>query len=121
MSRKTRLSGDAELIQDFGKYADIRSVVDTTTAVLADDGGLVIITKATGTTFTIPNDATVAWGEGSRITVIQGGAGAITMTAGGSVTINKLAAKTLATGAIWSRVTLSWVSANTWVANGDLA
>jgi hypothetical protein len=121
MSRKTRLSGDAELIQDFGKYADIRNAVDNTTAVLADDGGLVIITKGTGTTFTVPNDATVAWGEGSKITVIQGGAGAVTMTAGGGVTINKISTKTLATGAAWSRVVLSWVSANTWVASGDLA
>ena len=56
--------------------------------VLTDAGKTVTMTVATSNTFTVPLNATVAYPTGTRINILNLGAGACTVTATGGVTIN---------------------------------
>ncbi len=76
--------------------------------------------RATAQTLTLPTNAAVAIPIGAEITVIQSGAGALTLVAPAGGAINKLATKTLVVAAQWGVVKLRKVSANGWVASGDL-
>lgn len=76
--------------------------------------------RATAQTLTLPTNAAVAIPIGTEITVIQSGAGALTLVAPAGGAINKLATKTLVFAAQWGVVKLRKVSANGWVASGDL-
>jgi hypothetical protein len=58
------------------------------TGVLTDAGKTVTMTVATSNTFTVPLNATVAYPTGTRINILNLGAGACTVTATGGVTIN---------------------------------
>jgi hypothetical protein len=121
MTRATRWDGDKDRLAAWGNLPDVNPQTASYTAVLADAGSLIIITAAGANTFTIPPESSVAWPAGTVFQVVQGGAGACTMTPGAGVTINKLAAKTLATGAANSHVTIRKTGTNTWLASGDLA
>lgn len=100
--------------------AVIRAVTDSTTAIAADAEAIVEINKATGTTFTVPPNASVAFPVGTMITVAQVGAGAITLTQGAGVTIRVDATFTLVTAGQWSVVHLYKRATNEWVATGNL-
>ena len=56
--------------------------------VLTDAGKTVTMTVATSNTFTVPPNSSVAYVVGSRINILNLGAGACTPTAGAGVTIN---------------------------------
>jgi hypothetical protein len=56
--------------------------------VLTDAGKTVSMTVATSNTFTVPLNATVAYPTGTRINILNLGAGACTVTATGGVTIS---------------------------------
>ena len=56
--------------------------------VLTDAGKTVTMTVATSNTFTVPLNATVAYPTGTRINILNLGAGACTVTATGGVTIS---------------------------------
>ena len=56
--------------------------------VLADNGGAVSYSNAAATTSTIPPNASVAFAVGTKIVLINLGAGVVTVTAGAGVTIN---------------------------------
>lgn len=58
------------------------------TGVLTDAGKTVTMTNAGATTFTVPADASVAYPTGTRINILNLGAGACTPTAGAGVTIS---------------------------------
>ena len=58
------------------------------TGVLTDAGKTVTMTNAGATTFTVPANSSVAYVVGSRINILNLGAGACTPTAGAGVTIN---------------------------------
>jgi hypothetical protein len=58
------------------------------TGVLTDAGKTVTMTNAGATTFTVPANASVAYPTGTRINILNLGAGACTPTAGAGVTIN---------------------------------
>ena len=58
------------------------------TGVLTDAGKTVTMTVATSNTFTVPLNATVAYPTGTRINLLNLGAGACTVTATGGVTIS---------------------------------
>lgn len=81
-----------------------------------------IITRsnAGAQTLTIPANATAAFPIGTELSVIQTGAGALTIAAAGGVTINKLAAKTLVLSAQYAKVKLVKLATNTWHVAGDL-
>ena len=88
------------------------------TAVLGDANNLVTMSDASASTFTVPPNSSVAFPVGAVLTVIQYGAGQITLTAGAGVTFYN--PSSLTTRAQYSTVSVVQVSANTWVAGGDL-
>ncbi len=85
------------------------------TLVLTDAGKQVTMTNASASTLTIPPNASVAYDVGTRIQVIQLGAGAVTLTPGAAVTVSSLAT-TLAMSQ-FQVATLIKTATNTWVAN----
>ena len=67
----------------------IRTVTSTSdTLVLADNGGGVTYSNASATTSTIPPNSSVAFAVGTKIVLINLGAGVVTVTAGAGVTVN---------------------------------
>ena len=67
----------------------LRTVTGTSdTLVLADNGGGVTYSNASATTSTIPPNASVAFAVGTKIVLINLGAGVVTVTAGAGVTVN---------------------------------
>ena len=67
----------------------IRTVTGTSdTLLLADQGGAVSYSNAASTTSTIPPNSSVAYAVGTKIVLINLGAGVVTVTAGVGVTIN---------------------------------
>jgi hypothetical protein len=67
----------------------LRTVTGTSdTLVLADNGGGVTYSNASAITSTIPPNSSVAFAVGTKIVLINLGAGVVTVTAGAGVTIN---------------------------------
>ena len=67
----------------------IRTVTGTSdTLVLADAGGCVSYSNASATTSTIPPFSSVAFATGTKIVLVNLGAGVVTVTAGAGVTVN---------------------------------
>jgi len=82
----------------------------TYTAVLLDSGKTVTRSNAAASTHTIPAQATVAWGANTQMNVVNLGAGIVTITPAGGVTING-APLTLSTS---QSGTLVRTAANVW-------
>lgn len=89
------------------------------TLAVSDAGTLVEISHTSGTTFTVPTDATTFFPTGTQVDLLQIGAGQVTVVAASGVTINS--AVGLKLRAQWSSATLIKRSANTWVLIGDLS
>ena len=77
----------ADAIDEAGYYIGrgINAQVASYTGVLTDAGKTVTMTVATANTLTIPANASVAYPTGTRINVLNLGAGACTVTAGPGV------------------------------------
>lgn len=104
---------DAELFA----LANIVPNVQTGTsyaAVLADANQIVTMDNASASTFTV---ASGIFAVGTVLTIIQLGAGQVTLTASG-VTFHTAAS--LTTRAQYSTVSLTQVAAGVWIAAGDL-
>jgi hypothetical protein len=86
---------------------------------LGDVGKLIEISKSTGTTLTVPTNATAEIAIGATVTVLQTGAGQVTIAGDTGVTVN--ATPGLKLRAPWSSATLIKRGTNLWVAIGDLA
>lgn len=84
----------------------------TYTLALADALRAVTLTNAAAITLTVPTNATVAFPVGTRITLVQGGAGGVTITPAAGVTINNNAA---GLAAQWARAELLKTATDTWV------
>lgn len=78
--------------------------------VLTDAGKTVTMTVATSNTFTVPLNATVAYPTGTRINILNLGAGACTVTATGGVTISGTIAALAQNGA----AAIVKTATNTW-------
>ena len=91
----------------------------TYTLVLADAGKLVDLNNASAITLTVPLNSSVAFPVGTRIDLVQAGAGQVTIAGAGGVTINSKGAALKITGQ-WSAATLIQRSANLWVLVGDI-
>ena len=91
----------------------------TYTAVLADDGKLVTLSNASAITFTIPTNASVAFGIGTQINIMQLGAGQVTV-AGAGVTLRSAGSK-LKTAAQYAVATCCKIDTDTWVIVGNLS
>ena len=91
----------------------------TYTAVLSDDGKLVTCDNASAITFTIPTNASVAFGIGTQINIMQLGAGQVTI-AGAGVTFRSEGSK-LKTKGQYAVATCCKIAADTWVVVGNLS
>lgn len=89
----------------------------TYTLVTADAGKIVDLNNASAITLTVPLNG---FTTGTRIDLIQTGAGQVTVAAASGVTINSKGAALKLTGQ-WSAATLIQRSANLWVLVGDIA
>ena len=90
----------------------------TYTLVLGDAGKIVEIGNASSITLTIPTNASVAYPVGTQITILQTGAGQITVAAPSGGTLNATPGTKLR--AQWSSATLLKRATDTWVLIGDL-
>ena len=103
------------------KIADVATNAQTGTTytlVLADKNKVVELNNASAIALSVPADNTVAYATGTQITLLQTGAGQVTIAGVAGVTVN--ATPGLKMRATWSSVTLLKRAANTWVAMGDL-
>ncbi len=106
---------------NFDELYDLDESAQTDDYILAltDNLKLVTVTKGTACTLTVPPNDSVAFGVGSVITVCQGGAGQVTITAGDGVTINSYEAATKLVGQ-WAVATLIKTGTNTWLLAGNI-
>lgn len=91
----------------------------TYTAVLADDGKLVTCDNASAITFTVPLNSSVAFGIGTQINIMQLGAGQVTISPTGGVTIRSNGSKLKLNGQ-YAVATIAKIATDTWVAIGNL-
>ena len=124
LSTNSPVTTSDNVLQGIGKLqAQISALTtnaqtDSYTLVLSDAGKLVEIGKATAATLTIPTNATVAFPVGTKIDILQTGAGQVTV-AGAGVTIN--ATPGLKLSAQWAAATLVKRATDTWVLIGSLS
>lgn len=103
----------------------INSQSGTTYTFILSDGSnagtnaLVTFGSGSATTVTVPTNASVAFPVGSQIDCIQLGAGTVTFSAAGGVTLNSQGGL-LAVAAQYVGVTLLKTGTNTWVLMGNL-
>jgi len=98
----------------------INAQIGTTyTAVLADDGKLVTCDNGSAITFTIPTNASVAFGIGTQINIMQLGAGQVTIS-GAGVTFRSEGSK-LKTKGQYAVATCCKIATDTWVVVGNLS
>ena len=86
---------------------------------LTDDGKLCTLDNAASITATVPPNASVAFGIGTQINVMQLSTGTATLTAGAGVTLYSDGSK-LKTNAQYAITTIVKIAINTWVACGNL-
>lgn len=98
-----------------GKSAMVNNQTDNYTLTANDNGAIIVLTHASAKNVTVPTLLPV----GFNCTVIQGGAGQLTMTES-STTIEN-AASEFKTSGQWARVDLVSVSADTFVLSGSTA
>ena len=91
----------------------------TYTAVLTDDGKLVTCDNGSAITFTIPTNASVAFGIGTQINIMQLGAGQVTIS-GAGVTFRSQGSK-LKTNGQYAVATCCKIATDTWVVVGNLS
>lgn len=91
----------------------------TYTAVLSDDGKLVTCDNGSAITFTIPTNASVAFGIGTQINIMQLGAGQVTIS-GAGVTFRSQGSK-LKTNGQYAVATCCKIATDTWVVVGNLS
>jgi hypothetical protein len=89
-----------------------------TLASLTERDTIIEIDKSTGTTLTIPTDATLNYPVGTTLDIIQTGSGQVTIAGAIGVTVNATPGLKLRTQ--WSSVTLLKRASNTWLVFGDL-
>ena len=92
----------------------------TYTLALTDVAKVVTLTNAAAITVTVPTNASVAFPIGTQILLYQGGAGQVTISPAGSVTVRSQGTKLKIT-AQYGVAGLLKVATDEWVAFGNLA
>lgn len=110
--------------------ADLNTAINTLTVnaqtgtaytlVATDAGGLLTMNNSSASTVTIPPNSSVAFATGTVVTVIQLGAGQVSIAGGSGVTVHSKDSN-LNMDAQYTAVGLYKVGTDTWVAIGDLA
>ena len=90
----------------------------TYTLVLGDAGDVVELGNSSAITLTIPTNAVAAFPVGTKITILQTGAGQVTVSGPSGGTLNATPGTKLR--AQWSSATLLKRATDTWVLMGDL-
>jgi len=93
--------------------------VTTYNLVLTDAHKTVIVTNGSAIDLKIPTNSGIAFPIGTRIEIIQGGAGQITIVPSGGVTVNSSGGKTKL-AAQYTVATILKVATNTWYLFGDI-
>jgi len=105
-----------------GTFATAQTVSADKTAdytlVLGDAGSLLVLNKATAFTLTVPTNASVAFSTGTRIDLLQTGAGQVTVS-GTGVTFRSTPGSKFR--AQYSGATLVKIATDTWSLVGDLS
>lgn len=102
--------------------ADVNVQTGTTyTAVLTDADDVITLNNASAITFTIPDNATVAFPVGTELELIQLGAGAVSIVISGTDTLNYNTIYTNSIKGQYSKVTLRKITSTSWILSGDLA
>jgi len=105
---------------DVGKHLSLNEQTgDSYTLVIADDGKLIDMNKATAQTLTVPAEAAVAFIIGTQILVRQKGAGQVTISPADGVTLQS-PDSLVKTYMQYSIVGLLKTAADTWNLLGDL-
>jgi len=105
---------------DAPKYLSFNEQIgDTYALVIADDGKLIDMNKATAQTLTVPANASVAFPIGTQILVRQKGAGQVTVSPAAGVTLQS-GGGLVKTYVQYSVVGLLKTAVNTWNLLGDL-
>ena len=93
--------------------------VTTYNLVLTDAHKTVIVANGSAIDLKIPTNSGIAFPIGTRIEIIQGGAGQITVTPTSGVTVNSSGGKTKL-AAQYAVATILKVATNTWYLFGDI-
>lgn len=105
--------------QDASQAAINAQTGTTYTLALTDLARTVEMNNASANTLTVPLNATVAFPIGTRIRIIQTGAGKTTIAAAGGVILNSTGGL-LSIAAQWSEATLFKRAGDSWVLTGSL-
>lgn len=100
-------------------HVDTNATIGAYTLALTDDGKVVEMNNAAGTTLTIPLNSSVAFPVGTQIIVIQTGAGQTTIAGASGVTVNGTPGLKLR--AQYSSCVCLKRATDTWILLGDLA
>jgi hypothetical protein len=92
----------------------------TYTLALADDGKLVTLNNGSAITLTVPTNTSVAFPVGAEVDLAQLGAGQVTVSAAGGVTLDSYQSKVAIAGQ-FAAATLKKLATNTWLLVGNLA
>jgi hypothetical protein len=90
----------------------------TYTLVAGDAGDLVTLTNGAAITLTVPTNASVAFANGTQITISQNGVGKVTVAGAVGVTVNS-ADGYLSLRTQYSAGTLIKINTNSWILIGD--
>jgi hypothetical protein len=113
----------ASVLQEGPPRAGFRSQLNAQTGTsytlaLSDLAKLVTMDNGSTMTLTVPANSSVSFQIGDRIDILRKGAGELTITPGGGVSVNGTPGLKLR--AQWSAATLVKLDTDTWVALGDL-
>jgi hypothetical protein len=116
----TRVNAMDQGIFDATTTVDLNSQSGTTyTLVLTDAGKMIRCTNASAVTVTVPLNSSVAFPTGTVIEVRQAGAGQVTISPTGGVTLNSESSMRK-TAAQYRGVSLIKVATDTWDLDGSL-
>lgn len=115
-------SGDVTLSFDYavGNKSNESAQTASYTLVAGDAGKLVTMSNASANNLTVPPNSSVAFATGTRIDVIQKGAGQTTIVAGSGVTLNSKGSA-LKLSAQYAGASLIKYGTDTWFVVGDLS
>ena len=105
-------------IQGFRPYS--RETTTERTLALTDAGTFISAENASGTSVTIPTNASVAFTQGTEIDFIQKTAGTLEIAGDTGVTLNGTSGGSVAVTAQWGGVTIKLIADDEWIAVGKI-
>jgi len=116
----TNLNADKLDGVDYGEFGNINTQTSSYTLVIGDKGDVVEMNNGSANNLTVPPNSSVAFATGTKIAVVQLGAGTTTIVAGTGVTLRSKASA-LDISAQYGRADLYKRGTDEWVVAGDLS